>query len=480
MQMPLEPLPDIDLRHAVESERTGRNSGVEWPAWALPSAAESSIQRIAAQSDWTRTLGHGEFHDLVDWSQIRAAISDTHQRAGTLTPAVQAALALIGDGGVTVLRIAHTPDWLPYRSVALLPLLLDELERSLILARPAARTVPLFLVVDADDARDRRMRYAAFPDSMHQGGELAVGCGISRRAGRRTAAFLAPPDARALSAAIQCLANHARDHLRALGFGRASATAVFVRHNLEHISADLVAAGKHSRSLSDFNTAWLSRLVNHRWGLPTLFAQQAALAPLLDTCFRATVSRLSETGSVSDAFWLVCPKCGSRAHALVDVVGMATAECTTCSCTLRMDGPSNRPDDRALLMPRLAAERLLDELLWNTPLGASYVGSAPHVLPHLAQADNPPIEVLWLAAGPSLGAPELIDRFRSSLSSKQQLWDARASLAQMARGRATIAYDLLYDGHQATLDRWRSALRAYGLNSAPPPNPKWLLAGQID
>lgn len=469
-----EALPETDLRRAVELERLGQPSDIRWPAWVIPSVAEPSLSRVVEKTNWNRTLRTAEFHDLVDWPSLGAAIAATHRRAGTLTTAVQAALALIAGGEGTILRIAHTPDWLPYRSVALLPLVLDELARNLRLAQPGIPTVQIFLVVEADDARDSRMRWAAIPDLTRRNGELAVGCGVSRRTGRRIAASLPSPDDIQLALAVRKLSDHFREHLRMLGVSRSGEAAAFMSENLVRISEDLSATRVVARSLSEFNTTWLSRLVNGRWGLPTLFVRQAVIAPYLDDCTQATATHLSSCGHQQDGFWLVCISCGSRMPAAVNGVDGTSGECPACSRIIRAGGKLRSRERPGMLMPRLAAEVALDDLLWNAPLGASYIGSTSHVLQQLTSAEEARVELLWMAPGTILGAPELINQFRRSLTFRRPISDVSESLARMAKGQASIAYDLLYDGHERTLERWRSTLRSRGLNVSPQPTPGWL------
>lgn len=467
-------LPDTNLRRAVELERLGHSSDVRWPTWVIPSVSEPLLSRVVENSNWDRTLRTAEFHDLVDWPLLSSAIAETHRRAGTLTTAVERALTQLTSGDGTILRIAHTPDWLPYRSVALLPLLLDELARSVRLRRPDICTVQIFLVVEADDARDSRMRWAAIPDLTRRNGELMVGCGLSRRTARRIAASLPPPDDHQLALTDRKLGDHCKEHLRMLGVSRFGNSAAFLRENLTCISEDLSAAQATAQSLSDFNTTWLSRLVNRRWGLPTLFVQYSVIAPYLGKCIRATAAHLASRGHHRDGFWLVCSSCGSRIRAEVNGVGDTTEECPACSRRIRAGGELLPHEGSGMLMPRLAAEVALDDLLWNTPLGASYIGSAAHVLGQLATAEEARSELLWMAPGTILAAPELINKFQRSLAFRRPIPDVNKSMARMSAGRASIAYDLLYDGHERTLERWRSTLRRRGLNATPPPAPGWL------
>lgn len=93
---------------------------------------------------------------------------------------------------------------------------------------------------------------------------------------------------------------------------------------------------------------------------------------------------------------------------------------------------------------------------------------------HLEGMKGRQVDVLWNAPGINLGAPEIVGRFRRALHLSLPKDAVAANRSRLLSGRSSIVYDLLYDGYDATLVRWRTKLRSDGLNGTPAPAPIWL------
>ena len=490
------------LREEVEFLRHGGQSEGNFPQWAITCMSAASLESVVAATDWSKTLNKGVTFTGHNAAGLGQAITRFHKNAGTLTPKVEDAISRLMIGSGPVLRIAHTPDWLPYRSVALLPVLLNSIaEKAMEAGRP--ESIEIFLVVDTDLAADKRIRRASIPDAFSKSGQLDLLNGISRKSGSRPIVHVGLPEHSHIDRVISDLEQHVRKHLRSLGFGRNSQALDFIITNLDTIREDLRAAHRSSTSVGEMNAAWLSRLVNNHWKLPTLFLAHTAASPYLLQAYaqvaasrpmiKNALGRLAElepriaaskyfataVSGQASGFWIICEVCGARSNADMSAPGLACCECGTCGRSICISLQSSHPAEaQARVVPRVLSDSLLDSYFWNIAAGTSYVGSTEHVLITLAVARllnwGTPIDVLWAANGAAAGAPEIVRSRKGAdhMVTNRALFDAVIKKAEA--GRLSIVYDLLYQGYTPTLDMWTHYLRTAGLNGSVDAEPVWL------
>lgn len=454
-------------------------------------AAEESLRAVAEAVQTLRVRPITPWGD-IDADGVRREATRFHSRAGTLTPVVAQCIDMLLLQSYAILRIAHTPDLLPYLAVALLPVLMNVLADELLLK--GVPTVQVFLVIDADESADLRVRTAIVPSATRSDGELRLRVPPSSSR-HRVLAYAEKPTEEVIRQWQTTLRDHSRSHLALLGAPRVGHVQEEVVTNLTELSADLSYAQAAATSLGDFSAIFLSRLVNLHWRLPTVFIPQIAVAPFMYPVLAAVDAQLArirpesvravenlnrwgiETPSAaallpdSPQYWLVCRRCGRRTS-MADVRKPAHGECVSCGRRYLIDiGRFPGPED-PIVVPKVRIDSLLDVVAWGAQAGTSYVGSSEHcfvTMETLACLGIPFIDVLWTPSvrrlGPvqealRVGGPARAHLAPSALAKSEEM------TARIRLGRASIVYHTLYEGFESIRQSWDERLRNYGLNAA--------------
>lgn len=474
----------MDIRSLAEATRRG-DLRSRFPSCLDRSVREGDVAELAkaviathAHSAGPLALSTTTRHAVVE--EARAF----HLLAGSLTPSVEATLnRLLHENGV-LMRVAHTPDFFPYLSVALLPLATHQLASAVSARLDASFCSEIFFLVDCDAASDSRMRSTVLPDASRRRRELRLSTPVPRSLRNKAVAVLAPPSDEATHHLLAALNAHANAYAPSLQerFG----VAPHIASDLGVLEQDITHAYAAATSLAEFSGIFLSRLINLHWALPTVFLPQSRvvphlhsqlvdslrLMPELASASQSAAARLQRHGyHISDklplavdrpALWIVCRQCGTRTDATLGGDTTVTGDCRGCGATVVIALDQHAPSDSsaAIVMPKVSLDSLLDALVWNFAAGASYMGSAEHV-------------ALTLATLAELGLGERIDILWSARAHATHLATLAAGDASMtqriANGRASILLHLLYEGISAVADTWAAHITAHGL-SAPRTN----------
>ncbi|MDQ4013218.1 MAG: hypothetical protein M3146_05765, partial [Thermoproteota archaeon] len=273
-----------------------------------------------------------------------------------LTPAVDSAIGLLSDPSSKLLVSIHQPNLFAYGGVYKKIVLLETLKDLAEPKRSNSKLVNLFLIVDHDFLDDIWMRTAQLPSIRNKGGVLEIRTPVSNSKRWQMVCNTPPPHKQILESWRKQLKLWIKN-AATNNFDKS----VLLR-NFEALWTDVEGAFIRSKSYSDFNAFFQSRVVNRIWGYKTLFVRLSDISPVFDKGFEFLLSgydkyssavekaekyfleRNISTGVSSTAYlnapvWIHC-KCGSKASAKVreDKVGVILrGKCMSCKSDLQID-----------------------------------------------------------------------------------------------------------------------------------------------
>lgn len=412
---------------------------------SIPFTVEQAAARIAS-TDRSPIQIKGDIAET-----LVTASRNFHLHAGTDTPPVQSALKVLPNS--LILRTAHQPNIFPYLGVCAQPLSVHALAAQLETVHKM-NTVELFLLVDDDDASDRRFKTAHLPDPCRRGGSATLSAANSYKYRGRAMWSVPLPSMTQLDNWLKIIERYAATYK--------SCNHIEHQQRLHIIESDIQESWNRASSLADFNAIFLSRLVNLRWGLPTIFVPisktrryfRSAYIELLSYQKKTSSHILSsdlETGNglLQRPFWAICSQCGYR-YSLVSG-SMDINYCPICSTPLRAS-------DSYVLTPSVIYDDVADTSVFRAVGGCAYAGGAEHhklasiVMRKLGL--NIPVDIIWR---PVLILNSQQEEFAKRLlcsSYPQERERARLSLDLVLRGKASILYYLLAQGITDIANMW--------------------------
>jgi hypothetical protein len=321
---------------------------------SVPDTLSEAVDLI--NSTWFNENFSATDYTLTNREHLSKYVRRFHEAADTLTPAVTNAIGLLSDPSSKLLVSIHQPNLFAYGGVYKKIVLLETLKDLAASKKSNSKLVNLFLIVDHDFLEDIWMRTAQLPSIRNKGGVLEVRTPVSNTKRWQMVCNTPPPHRQILESWRKQLKlwikNAATNNFN---------KSVLLR-NFETLWTDVEGAFIRSKSYSDFNAFFQSRVVNGIWGYKTLFVRLSDISPVFGKGFEFLLSgydkyssavekaekyfleRNISTGVSSTAYlnapvWIHC-KCGSKASAKVreDKVGVILrGKCMSCKNDLQLD-----------------------------------------------------------------------------------------------------------------------------------------------
>jgi hypothetical protein len=321
---------------------------------SVPDTLSEAVDLIS--STWFNESFSATDYTLTNREHLAEYVRRFHTAANTLTPAVNSAIGLLTDPSSKLLVSIHQPNLFAYGGVYKKIVLLETLKDLAESKKPNSKLVNLFLIVDHDFLDDMWMRTAQLPSIRNKGGVLEIRTPVSNTKRWQMVCNTPPPHKQILESWRKQLKLWIKN-AATNNFDKS----VLLR-NFEGLWTDVEGAFIRSKSYSDFNAFFQSRVVNGIWGYKTLFVRLSDISPVFDKGFEFLLSgydkysravekaekyfleRNISTGVSSTAYlnapvWIHC-KCGSKASAKVreDKVGIILrGKCMSCKSDLQID-----------------------------------------------------------------------------------------------------------------------------------------------
>jgi hypothetical protein len=321
---------------------------------SVPDTLSEAVDII--NSTWFNESFSATDYTLTNREHLAEYVRRFHTAANTLTPAVNSAIGLLSDPSSKLLVSIHQPNLFAYGGVYKKIVLLETLKDIAESKKSNSKLVNLFLIVDHDFLDDVWMRTAQLPSIRNKGGVLEIRTPVSNTKRWQMVCNTPPPHKQILESWRKQLKLWIKN-AATNNFDKS----VLLR-NFEALWTDVEGAFIRSKSYSDFNAFFQSRVVNGIWGYKTLFVRLSDISPVFDKGFEFLLSgydkyssavekaekyfleRNISTGVSSTAYlnapvWIHC-KCGSKASAKVreDKVGVILrGKCMSCKSDLQID-----------------------------------------------------------------------------------------------------------------------------------------------
>src|SRR5918994_2417752 len=321
---------------------------------SVPDTLSEAVDLI--NSTWFNESFSATDYTLTNREHLSEYVRGFHSAANTLTPAVNSAIGLLSDPSSKLLLSIHQPNLFAYGGVYKKIVLLETLKGLAESKKPNSKLVNPFLIVDHDFLDDIWMRTAQLPSIRNKGGVLEIRTPVSNTKRWQMVCNTPPPHKQILESWRKQLKLWIKN-AATNNFDKS----VLLR-NFEGLWTDIEGAFIRSKSYSDFNAFFQSRVVNGIWGYKTLFVRLSDISPVFDKGFEFLLSgydkysravekaekyfleRNISTGVSSTAYlnapvWIHC-KCGSKASAKVreDKVGIILrGKCMSCKSDLQID-----------------------------------------------------------------------------------------------------------------------------------------------
>lgn len=321
---------------------------------SVPDTLSEAVDLI--NSAWFNENFSATDYTLTNREHLSKYVRRFHEAADTLTPAVTSAIGLLSDPSSKLLVSIHQPNLFAYGGVYKKIVLLETLKDLAESKKSNSKLVNLFLIVDHDFLDDIWMRTAQLPSIRNKGGVLEIRTPVSNTKRWQMVCNTPPPHKQILESwrkQLKLWIKNAAPN----NFDKS----VLLR-NFETLWTDVEGAFIRSKSYSDFNAFFQSRVVNGIWGYKTLFVRLSDISPVFGKGFEFLLSgydkyssavekaekyfleRNISTGVSSTAYlnapvWIHC-KCGSKASAKVreDKVGVILrGKCMSCKNDLQID-----------------------------------------------------------------------------------------------------------------------------------------------
>jgi hypothetical protein len=321
---------------------------------SVPDTLSEAVDII--NSTWFNESFSATDYTLTNREHLAEYVRRFHTAANTLTTAVNSAIGLLSDPSSKLLVSIHQPNLFAYGGVYKKIVLLETLKDIAESKKSNSKLVNLFLIVDHDFLDDVWMRTAQLPSIRNKGGVLEIRTPVSNTKRWQMVCNTPPPHKQILESWRKQLKLWIKN-AATNNFDKS----VLLR-NFEGLWTDVEGAFIRSKSYSDFNAFFQSRVVNGIWGYKTLFVRLSDISPVFDKGFEFLLSgydkyssavekaekyfleRNISTGVSSTAYlnapvWIHC-KCGSKASAKVreDKVGVILrGKCMSCKSDLQID-----------------------------------------------------------------------------------------------------------------------------------------------
>lgn len=481
---------EIDTRYYFESMQKGLPAakqiftGID----ALCATNPYELAQSTEQFLKSRKLGPQLFD--FDKTFLQIAARKFHEKAGTLTKAVQENINLLATDA-PIFRFAFTPYHFAYTGVYTQFIFLNMATESYTKSTNH-KACQLYFNIEGDIAEDKKLCTSYVPDIDYMGGSMHIKMSISLFEKYYPVRSIRKPSEITVTQWINILRTnifHNFAILRRAGIP-SSAKNRFLS-NIQLIEDEIKEAYTRADTLSEFNSIFLSRIINLHWNIPTAFVSTTDISIVMSGCYEYLMSeypKLVETSNVvveqlqahnidinnnlrmsmeNFPFWYYCDKCSSRTQLTIQSVRklLVAGRCPTCNKYYHFHlGTINQPDLSKLfgkISPKVLMDELTDIVGWRIAGGVDYLGGLNHTLVNSLIAVNLGLELppgcLWRPRGIYFGLAEsryiiASDKREASSSSVK----TEKALERVYFGRASILYCLLAQGTKELYNMWKS------------------------
>jgi len=476
-------------RELIKNQRAIKNAtSCQLLEMTEPLMAKTPAELASRIAQYIRMNGNYIHQPHLKGEWLATLAYEFHRNAGTLTPGVETTIQYLG-GEYPRIIIAHQPNLFPSLRVIAPFILLDVVDRVLA-SQYSIPSTPIYLIVDYDYADDRRFKTAHIPDMFRRFGSLALSNGVPPRQRKQVMWVLEKPPRAILQRWIYEIKNWINNHIMHLykaGILSAKKKKILYEYiftNLHIIEADLLEAWNRSSSLVEFNSIFLSRIVNLRFSSNICFIPghlmhrkngqmfqwianltkkitehaSEAVAILRRNKYRTTSHfppKATET-----LLWYICPYCNKRfvlkkSENLLQTSHFCSAFLKDISLCIPIE--SLHQCDR--IYPKVLADNLLDIIALRKVGGTGYLGQAEHVLisNYIAHAFGLPVppQIIFAIEGLYYGLNEVC---WLALQDKHNVPEERSvrACSMSFQGRASILYYALslgFNGIKALVEQ---------------------------
>jgi hypothetical protein len=321
---------------------------------SIPDTLSEAVDIV--NSSWFCENYSSTDYTLANRERLAGYIRNFHTTANTLNPDVSGSIERLDDPSARLFVSIHQPNLFAYGGVYKKIILLETLKDIAESKKADTKLINLFLIVDHDFLDDIWMRTAQLPSIRNKGGILEIRTPVSNSKRWQMVCNTAPPPKHFLGSWRKQLKlwieNASTDNF----------DKTVLLGNFENLWKEVEDAYYTSKSYSDFNAFFQSKVVNGIWGYKTLFVRLSDISPVFEKGFEFLLSgydrysravekaekyfieRSINTGVSSTAYlnapvWIHC-KCGSKASAKVreeEVGVILRGKCMSCKSDLQID-----------------------------------------------------------------------------------------------------------------------------------------------
>jgi len=321
---------------------------------SIPDTLSEAVDIV--NSSWFSENYSSTDYTLSNRERLAGFARHFHVAANTLNPDVSGSIERLNDPSSRLLVSIHQPNLFAYGGVYKKIILLETLRDIAESKKANTKLINLFLIVDHDFLDDIWMRTAQLPSIRNKGGILEIRTPVSNSKRWQMVCNTAPPPKHILESWRKQLKLWIKNAITD-NFDK-----TVLLQNFEDLWTEVEDAYYTSKSYSDFNAFFQSKVVNGIWGYKTLFVRLSDISPVFDKGFEFLLSgydrysravekaekyfieRSINTGVSSTAYlnapvWIHC-RCGSKASAKVreEKAGVILrGKCMSCKSDLQID-----------------------------------------------------------------------------------------------------------------------------------------------
>lgn len=415
-------------------------------------------------------LGQVKSETSIAWRALRSLAKNFHEEAGTYTDEVKQ-ICDFSDEGIPIIRLAHQPNIFPYLGVIVQFFLMDNVAVS-IEKRHRTKVAQIYLIVNYDVAEDVRFRTAHYPDANRKDGVLDLSSKIPGEFFHKPMFAVPKPSEPLVVSWFQSIRSAISQELvflRRAGLREKKTNILYER--LQMLEELTWSAHSRATSFADFNSYFLSQVINSGFGLPTLFVRGNELQALYKNSYEFFINNLRRLREAENQaieaiasagislkyqkhelrfpIWYFCDMCSSRVTMTYATESKVWGECTDCgrNYEFNLDNPSGLLAHLASLAPSVLIDDISDALGLRACGGVSYVGGAEHILVSNIVCRMLGIkmfpQIVWRPRTAVLGTAEFVACLRLQTARSPDKPALLNLLTELSKGRISVLYNLV-------------------------------------
>jgi hypothetical protein len=289
--------------------------------------------------------------------KLKECVRQFHSQANTLTAKVDSRISVLDKPLTRIFFSLHQPNLFPYsgvfKKIVLADMLKERLEKE---DEQKNKVINLFIVIDHDFIDETWVRLAQLPSVSNSGGVLELRYPYRTSQRWQLLSEIPAPSRKTL--------DLWRKEIRRWINNSSFTDKPSLAHNFENLWQLVEDSYRPARSYSDFNSFFMSNLVNNIWGYDTLFARLSDLSTPFKDGFKFLLykfkvysnalreaetcllnSGINHIGVSSNTYlesplWIHC-RCGSKSSSVIKNNGkenniVLLGKCMSCNKDLRV------------------------------------------------------------------------------------------------------------------------------------------------